>query len=74
MIRPRSVFDVKPGRDWRAKLRYCDSGHRLDGDNLIVQVRKDGAVKRQCRACHNARQREYYKRRTGQRTVRSEQF
>lgn len=40
---------------------HCKNGHPLDGDNLVASsLATEG--KRRCRVCHNARCREFYRR------------
>lgn len=41
---------------------HCPSGHPYEGRNLMLRTRPDGSVQRECRTCHNARQRDRYRR------------
>lgn len=40
------------GRHGNQRKTHCLLGHPLEGDNLMVRVRKDGRLYRNCRTCH----------------------
>lgn len=66
-VNPSHLEPVTPGensrRGERAMRTHCPSGHPLSGDNLVASE-----PARKCRTCHNARVREYCrKKRSGKR-------
>lgn len=46
---------LKKGRHYNQKKTHCLRGHEFSGDNLYVQVLKNGRTHRRCKACMKLR-------------------
>lgn len=62
---PSAVNKARSYSPWaiHARVTHCPRGHPYEGDNLILEPRSNGRVRRQCRECHRARGRAAYSQR-----------
>ena len=54
ILRGESPFAIN------SRKEYCHRGHRLEGENLILQYKPDGYIERRCRTCTRAKKRRAY--------------